>query len=49
MNITLVFRDEAGDLVSTVDVSSTPDLHSGIIDETLVVDLKGNKVYSVQL
>ena len=49
MNITLVFRDEAGDLVSNVDVSSTPHLHSGIIDEPLAVDIKGNKIYSVQL
>lgn len=49
LNITLVFQDEAGDLVSNVDVSSTPHLHFGIIDETLAVYLKGNKIYSVQL
>ena len=48
MNITLVIREDQRDLVSEVDVSSM-HLDSGIINETLVVDFKGNKIYSLQL
>ena len=47
--MTLVIREEGGDLVREVDVSSTPYTDSGIIDETFAVSFKGNKIYSVQL